>query len=242
MADADDKSAGAAGGAEGGGAAAADPKPAVTFKTEGEFLAAVEKRSKGAISKAVEAAKAEILGSLGVETLDDLGSVKERLASTEKTVSEAEKLKAAHDKAVKELDKEKRRGGELTGRLQKIAKRDALMPFMTQVRDSEALAMFAEPHLEVDDEGVVTVKNGRSVEDLVGDILKAKDYLKNPAHKDGAGTTATEPRAAAGGKGSDAQTDDKAKTNGTEAPKYKSFGEAIMADLKAKGQLPRVGP
>ena len=62
MADEDTKGAGGEGAAAGGDKP--DPKPAVSFKSEGEFLAAVEKRSKGAITKAVEATRSEFLASL----------------------------------------------------------------------------------------------------------------------------------------------------------------------------------
>jgi len=242
MADADDKGAGA-GGADGVGAAAAEPKPAVSFKTEGEFLAAVSKKTKGEVTKAVEAVRAELMEQLGIESFDQVPQLKEQLASTQKTISEAEKFKLTAEKHAKDLEKERRKTGELSGRLVKIAKRDALLPFVQQVRDPEVLAMLADPLLEVDEEGTVTVKNGRSIEDMVGDLLKAKDYLRNPTSKDGAGTTATEPRAGADAKGSDAKGDDKGKNgNAAEPPKYKSFGEAIVADLQARGALPRSGP
>ncbi len=218
----------------------AEPKPAVTFRSDGEFMAVVTKKAKPMIAEAVNALRSEIAGKLGIESLDDIESLGERLKTTEKTVGEMDKLRAQHDKVSKEYAKELKRSGDLTQKLVKIAKRDALLPFAAQVRDPEALAMFAEQHLEVDhEEGTVSVKDGRKLDDLVSDILKAKDYLKAPGHKDGAGTTANEPRKANDGKGNEAKTDAATATNGAEVT-YKTFGEAVMADLKARGALPNV--
>ena len=243
----DDADTAAAGG-KGAAAADTEPKPAVTFKTEGEFLAAVEKRSKGSVSKAVDAARSEILTALGVESIDDLAGVKDRLASTEKTVSEAEKLKLSHDKTTKELEKERKKAAELSGRLVKIAKRDALLPLAAQVRDTEIVAMLVDPLLEVDEEGAVSVKDGRKLENVVSDLLKSRDFLAMPARKDGAGTTATEPRTKPDAK-TDAK-DDKSKAddaaaagNGAGAPVYKTPGEKWVAELKARNAIPsRQGP
>lgn len=221
--------------AAGGDKLPTDPKPAVSFKTEGEFLAAAEKRAKGLINKAVDTARGEILASLGVESIEDLAGIKERLVTTEKQVSEAEKLKAAHDKANRDLEKERKRSGDLSGRLIKIAKRDALLPYVGQVVDPEVLTMLIDPLLEVDEEGSVSVKDGRALENVVEDLLKKREYLKKPGTKDGAGTAATEPRAkAADGKGDPKPASDPAAaTNGTNgATKFKTVGAKWMADLK----------
>lgn len=228
-----------------GGAPAAkadtETKPAISFKTEGEFLATVAKKTKGAVSAAVDALRSEIAGKLGVESLDEIDAITERLKTTEKQVGEVEKLKAQHDKVTKDYAKEQKRASELSARLVKIAKRDALIPFAAQVRDPEVLAMLADPKLEVDEDGVVTVKDGTSIENLVEGLLKAKDYLRNPAHKDGAGTGSKEPLKASDGKGGDKPPVDGEKPkNGTaETPKFKSFGHAIVAGLQEKGHLPR---
>lgn len=223
-----------------GGAAAAEPRPAVAFKSEGEYLASVEARSKGminkAVTKAVDATRAEILGALGVESVEELAGVKERLATTEKQVSEAEKLKAAHDRANRDLEKERKRSGELTTRLHGIAKRDALTPFIGQVVDAEVFTMLLDPHLEVDDEGSVHVKDGRALENVVEDLLKKREYLKRPAAREGAGTAATEPRARAteAARAATPAADPATTANGTTngETKFKTVGAKWMADLK----------
>ena len=237
----------AGGKGEGAGAAGGDAKPAVQFKSDGEYLASVEKRSRPMITKAVEAARSEIFAALGVESADELAGLKEALESSKAKVSEAEKLKAAHDKGQRELEKERKRSEGLSGRLIKIAKRDALLPYVGQVVDPEVFTMLLEDKLEVDEEGAVSVKDGKALENVVEDLLKKRDYLRKPAAKDGAGTAATEPRKTADGKAdaTSTKTDDKATTDtaGANGQKPKSFGQTIVDQLKARNQLPRVeGP
>jgi hypothetical protein len=248
MADAVDPGTGATDDGKGGAAAAGtEPKPAVTFKTEGEFLAAAAKKAKTEVAKAIEATRSEILGALGVESIEELTAVKERLATTEKQVTEAEKLKASYDKTNRELEKERKRSGDLSGRLIKIAKRDALLPFVGQVVDPEVLTMLLDPLLEVDEEGSVSVKDGRALENVVEDLLKKREYLKKPSAKDGAGTAATEPRVKAndGKKGDAAPNPDPtvlaSGSNGA-PPKFKSIGEKWMADLKIPKPAAGGGP
>lgn len=210
-----------------------EPKPAVAFRTEGEFLNAVEKRSKGLVTKAVDAFRTEILGTLGVESIEELAGVKERLATTEKTVSEAEKSKATLDKTTRELDKERKRSGELTARLHGIAKRDALAPYVGHVVDPEVFNMLLDPQLEVDDEGSVHVKDGRALENVVEDLLKKRDWLKRPAAREGAGTAAAEPRAKPTDGAGARPAATAATTNGTTADpqKFKTVGAKWMASL-----------
>jgi len=240
-----------AGGKGDGGQAGGDPKPAVAFKTEAEFLNAVEKRSKGMINKAIEATRSELFAALGVESVEEIAGLKETLESSKKTVSEAEKLKATLDKTTREIEKERKRSGELSGRLVKIAKRDALLPFVGQVVDPEVLTMLLDPLLDVDEEGAVSVKDGRALENVVEDLLKKRDYLRKPVAKDGAGTAATEPRKRADGTtegGATATTtattaSTTTATTGANGQKPQSFGDVIVAQLKAKDALPRpAGP
>ncbi|HYF26886.1 MAG TPA: hypothetical protein VD931_14180, partial [Baekduia sp.] len=104
MADDNDKSEGAA-----------PEKPAVTFKTEGEFLSAVDKKAASRERKAAEAARTEILSKLGVESVDDLDSLTERLKSSQQQQSEAEKLKGEAAKLAKKLADADKTIAELAG-------------------------------------------------------------------------------------------------------------------------------
>ena len=189
---------------------------AVKFKTEGEYLASVDKKLKSKISKAVEDATAGLLAKLGVESVDDIEGLIGKVKSSEGAVSEVEKLKGTHDKTAKELAKEQKRTADLTAKLQGIAKRDALSAFAPRVRSQKALAALLEGQLVVSDDGAVTGPEGKSVESMVDELLKTEEYLKSPDFKEGAGTKAT------------------AKTTEFKGP----FKPPVGADGK-EGQLPR---
>jgi len=235
-----------------GAAAAADDKPAVVFKTREEFHREVDRKANAAAKKAAEDTQAKIFEMLGLESEDDLPKLKDTIASSTKTVSEAEKLKTAHDKLTKEHGKEKARGDALQSKLKGIAKRDALAPFASRVRDMEALTMFADRALEVDDEGAVTVKDGGKIDDWVENLLKAKDYLKVAPAAAGAGTTATEPRkpndsaatvaTASATAGAATTTAGAANGQANGAAKPKSFGAVIVEAIKARNTFPNSGP
>lgn len=234
--------------AGGAGAASAttDDKPAVTFKTREEFHREVDRKASAASKKAVEEFQSKFLEDLGVESLEDLPKLKETIASSAKTVTEAEKLKTSLDKVTKEHGKAIARANELQAKLKGIAKRDALAPFMAKVRDPEALAMFADRALDVDDEGAVTVKDGGKVEDWVESFLKAKEYLRVPPATAGAGTTATEPRkqadAAAATPTTTTATKDGVTTGTNGAAKPKTFGAVVAEAIRAQNTFPVTGP
>lgn len=173
-----------------------DDKPrgdefAVKFKTEGEFLAAVDKKLKSRVKEATETATRELLAKLGVESPDDLEGIADKLKTSTGAATEAEALKKLNGKLAKDLEKSQQANAAHVAKIQGIARRDALMPFAGQVRDVEALSLFVSPHLEVSEDGTVTGRDGKAVDDIVKDVLKAKDYLRNPDFKDGAGTKAT---------------------------------------------------
>lgn len=241
MADADPNAGDHGKGGDAGGSKA-DDKPAVSFRTEGEFLAAVQKKTRKAVDDAIAATKTELFGALGIESADDLPGLAERLKTTEKTVSEHDKLKAAHDKLTKEFAKEQKKTGDLSGRLIKIAKRDALLPFVGQVVDPEVFTDIMDRQLEVDEDGAVTVKSGQKLEDAVADLLKSKAYLKKPDAAQGAGSSAKEPLKPKDGKDDDKSTKSNDGTKNGAAPAKHTFGDLVVAQLKAKGQLPNVGP
>lgn len=206
-----------------------DDKPkgddfAVKFKTEGEFLSAVDKKLKSRVKEAVDTATSELLAKLGVETADDIEGIAAKLKTSGVALTEVEALKKLNGKLAKDVEAGKATIAEHLSKLQGVARRDALLPFAGQVRDVEALSLFVSPHLEVSDDGTVTGKGGKAVKDLVDEVLKTKDYLKNPDFKAGPGTKATAPKIAL---------------------PFTAAGDAkltpaqqIMNELSSKGQLP----
>jgi len=198
-------------------ATTADDKPAVTFKTREEFHREVDRKAKSEAKKAVEDFQSKFFETLGIESEEDLPKIKETIASSAKTVTEAEKLKSQLDKTTKEHGKAIARGDALQAKLKGIARRDALAPFAGKTVDMDMLSMLADRHLEVDDDGVVTVKEGGKVEDWVESTFKAKPYLRVPVAAAGAGTTATEPRKANDGTTSATTTTAAATTQATGA-------------------------
>ena len=145
-------------------------------------------QAKGRVKEAVETANRELLAKLGVESPDDIEGIAEKLKGSTAAVTEVEALKKLNGKLAKDLEKTQQIAAGHVSKLQGLARRDALLPFAGQVRDVEALSLFVSPQLEVNEDGEVTGKGGRAVKDIVDDVLKAKDYLKNPDFKAGAGT------------------------------------------------------
>jgi len=217
MADDNDKSEGAA-----------PEKPAVTFKTEGEFLSAVDKKAASRERKAAEAARTEILSKLGVESVDDLDSLTERLKSSQQQQSEAEKLKGEAAKLAKKLADADKAIAELAGFKVSTLKQRALMSHATKVADPEALDAFIAPKLVVGDDGTVTGPEGKDVGEMVEELIASKPYLKAPGYKAGAGTKPNAQKAEPG-------------TSGNGEPP-KTVGAAIMAELASRGALPGLGP
>jgi hypothetical protein len=173
-----------------------DDKPkgddfAVKFKTEGEFLSAVDKKLKSRVKEAVDTATSTLLARLGVESPDDIEGIAEKLKAGGAKDTEVEALKKLNGKLTKENEAGKATIAAHVAKIQGVARRDALMPFAGQVRDVEALSLFVSPHLEVSEDGVVTGKDGKTVEQLVADTLKTKDYLRNPDFKPGTGSKPT---------------------------------------------------
>src|ERR1051325_7233255 len=79
-------------------------KPAVTFKTNDEFMHAVHQRSAKLVEKAAKEAaakaRAEVLAGLELDEDENLDEVKTRLATSKKTKGEVEQLNAT----LKKLD------------------------------------------------------------------------------------------------------------------------------------------
>jgi hypothetical protein len=201
-----------------------DDKPAVTFKSEGEFLAAVAKKTEKAVRAAVEKAKADLLGSLGAEGEDDLSALKAKLDSSKATVTEAEKLKGENGKLAKQIRDLEKANGELAAYRSTTLKRSALMPFAGRTVDKtgETLVDLLGPRLQISDDGTtVTGPDGAKLEDVVNGLLETRPFLKAPDWKQGAGTgpkPKTDANAAAGGNGQDAGGQPKNGAAATVAP------------------------
>lgn len=160
----------------------------VHFDNDGAYLASLEPKAKKREQAAREAATAELLEKLGITDPAEIETIKAKIDASGAAATEADKLKLSAEKTAKELAKSQKANADLVGKLQGLAKRDALMPYANRVRDPEALSMFVTPHLDVSEDGTVTGKDGKSIEDIVTGVLTAKDYLKNPDFKAGPGT------------------------------------------------------
>ncbi len=198
------------------------------FDNDGAYLASWEPRAKKREQAAREAATAELLEKLGITDPAEIEQIKAKLDESGAAKTEVEKLKAMNDKTAKELAKEQKRTADLTGKLQGVAKRDALMPFAGRVRSTKALSAMLEHQLVVGEDGTVTGPEGKTVEALVDELLKTESYLANPDFKAGAGTGSAQPKVKVPyvpPKGAD----------GKDQPL--SLGQAMVNEMVASGQL-----
>lgn len=208
-----------------------DKKPAVSFESEGEFLAAVAKKSAKAVRDAVAQAKAELMASLGAESEDDLAGLKAKLDSSKATVTEVERFKAENAKQAKAIRDLEKANGELSAYRTGTLKRAALMPFAARTADKtgETLVDLLGPKLQLGDDGTVTGPDGAKLEDIVNGLLEQRPFLKAPDWKAGAGTTAkpkTDASNAPAG-GGDAKAGQ--QQNGAGAvPAYKALSHAMQ--------------
>lgn len=178
-----------------------DDKPAVSFKTEGDFLKAVEKKAAPRIKEAAEKAIAEVLGKLGVDGVDALDAIKETLAKSEGTRSEADKAKTELDRTTKELRRLEKKSAELETFRTSSLKQRALIAHASKTHDIDTVSELLSSKLTVGDDGTVSTADGKSVDEAVEALLVAKPYLRNAGYKAGAGTGRTPPKAASTGHG-----------------------------------------
>ena len=101
-------------------------KPAITFKTEVDFHRELDRKLKPRVKEATDALRAEILGKLGLESLDDIDEkVVSKLKASDGQATEVEALKRVNGKLAKDLEKA---GSTIAGhvtKLQGVARRAA---------------------------------------------------------------------------------------------------------------------
>lgn len=234
MADDDDNSTKDAKGGKG-----ADDKPAVSFKTEGEFLHAVEQRSKKSLDKAVKEAaakaRADVLAGLEIDEEENLDEVKVRLATSKKAKGEVETLTASMKKLEGKLKEADKTIGELSGFRDQTLRAKALSPHTTKFRDPEDMQVHLSSKLVLAEDGTATAPDGTDLGAYVDKFLEAKPHLRAPDFKPGTGTSKVPAKGehgsgAAGGAGS-AGAAGNGKTEG-----YKTGDFARLAQAIAEGK------
>ncbi len=216
-------------------------KPAVSFPSEGAYLASVEKKLKPAITKAVAEAKAALLEQLGLESEDDVPNIVETVKKSKVAATESDTLK-------KELAKAAKRNTELTEQNSGLLnwkhtalKQSALAPYSSKTVDLETLSALVLSKISIGDDDSVSGADGKSIEDIVDGIFKAKPFLKVPDNNAGAGTKPGGGKSD-GDKGKKAAPADETPkpTNGYQKP---NVGAAVVAALmEAHKHEPGAGP
>lgn len=172
-------------------------KPAVSFKTEGDFLKAVEKKATPRIKEAAEKAVSDVLARLGVDNIDAVDGIKDALSKHEGTKSEAEKVKAEADKTAKALRSLEKRNAELETFRTSHLKERALLAHASKTIDIDTVTQLLSPKLTVGDDGAVSAPDNKSVEDAIEALLEAKPHLRASGQRSGPGTSAKPPKAPA---------------------------------------------
>jgi hypothetical protein len=222
-------------------------EPVVAFENEGQFLEASEKKAKPKLTaaeerrakevkEAREAVLTEFLTKHNIKDADEIDEWRSKLAAAEGNLSEFDKLKTDHGKTLKELEKERKLTGDLTVFKVTHQKRAALTPHMAKIhpelRDELEGAWLGS--LTIDDKGVVTFPEGKTIESVIDEKIKAKPSLKAPDYKAGAGTGS-----GAGGKPGDGEGDKKPDPKpDPNAPKptfREAFTKALTDGATAQG-------
>lgn len=190
-------------------------KPKHVFKDDDDFTRAARNRAKSWISEAVKDAQKQLLAKLDLESVDNIDELKERLSKSTEAQTEAEQWKGKFDKLSKKFSELEKSNADLSAYKVKSIKGSALSAYSSKVRDPDVLAMLLDKDLTVDAEGKVAHASGKALDDVVDELLKAKDYLRSPDFKAGAGTSAKSDRASAGSSTANGQ---KTSSNGTGKP------------------------
>ncbi len=219
--------------------------PEVAFKTKAEFHAEVDRKTKSAVSKAVEDVRADLFSKFGVEAPEELDSIVEKVKSAKAAITETDKLRNDLSRATKQILAKDETIGMLKNWKHVALKQRAIQQFASKVVDIETLTSLLEPKMVVNDEDdVVTGPNGKSLEDIVDDILKTKTFLKVPEFK----TQKTEQQRV------DPDTvkkkpanepekrDDGTATQAVSNGEPKTIAEAVVAALRAQKAQEAGGP
>src|ERR1044071_3983543 len=101
---------------------------------------------------------------MGVKDAEQIEEIKAKLAAAEGTLTEAEKLKGDHKKALKELEKRDALIAELSGFKVTVTKQKALDPHLSKIH-SEMRDLVTDtllPKLVIDEKGTVTAPEGKA--------------------------------------------------------------------------------
>jgi hypothetical protein len=222
-------------GGDGEGKAKAEPKPEIAFKTKAEFHAEVDRKTKAAVTKAIEETKRALLEGLGVESEEELPTIVETVKKGKAAVTETDAIKNAHAKLTKQHATLQEQYSAAISWKHKSLRQSALNAFASKTVDLETLAALVEPKIVIGDDDSVTGPNGKALEDLVDDIFKAKPFLKVPDNTPGAGTNPKGGKSDGGdkskAKGKESQTNDTPPPNGNY--RKPQVGAAVVAALQA---------
>ena len=169
----------------------------VFFDSDAGFVKAAEEKGKSGARKAAEAKQAELLAALGITDPAQIEDVKAKLAATDTSLSEAEKLKAENAKLTKERAKDAKAIDELTGFKTTVLKTQALDPHLSKV--APGLRTLVKENwlgkLTVGEDGKVVAPEGKELGAYVDEQIKANDTLKAPDYRaGGAGTSGNPPK------------------------------------------------
>lgn len=199
------------------------------FDDEKVFLDAAGKRFDGKVRQAAkeaqEKATATLLEQLGVSDPAQIAEIKERLAASDATATEAQKLSLEVKRLGRELEKEKGNAQGLLGFKIEVLKDRALSPLLGKIHPDfrDLVRENLSAKLTVDGDKIMGPE-GKDPEALVEALLKQKPALKAPEIKEGSGTNG-QPA--------------KGKPNGAGAPNgedKRSPLEKVVADMNAAHQ------
>jgi len=222
-------------------------EPVVAFENEGQFLEASEKKAKPKLTaaeekrakevkEARESVLAEFLAKHNIKDPDEIDEWRTKLAAAEGTLTEFDKLKGELKERDKKLAKLEKDNGELVGFKTTHLKRSALTPHMAKIhpdlRDELESAWMSS--LVIDDKGNVTFPEGKAIESVIDEKVKAKPSLKAPDYKAGAGTGSGTGKTGDDGDG-DKKPDPKPDPNAPKPTFRESLVKALTEGAAAQG-------
>lgn len=165
-----------------------EPKPEVSFKTKAEFHAEIERKTKSAVRAAVDEANKALLEKLGVESEDDLPAIVEGVKKSKQAVSDSDKLKGDYAKLEKKHNAAVEQVASLSQWRESAIKGRAISAYQSKTVDLETLTLLVGSKIVIRDDDSVSGPDGKALDDVVEEILKAKPFLKAADHVGGAGT------------------------------------------------------
>jgi hypothetical protein len=116
-----------------------DSKPAITFKTEADFLREIERKTKSSNAKAADEAKRALLEQLGLESDDEVPSIVEAVKKSKTAATEADKLNSEYKKLTKRQQELQEENASLHKWKHTAIKSKALSAYSSKTVDLETL-------------------------------------------------------------------------------------------------------